>query len=42
MTFQAPRLYRSLGYETRLELGEFMDGISNHFMVRELPRGGAT
>src|SRR5687768_12116494 len=42
MSFQAPRLYRSLGYERRLELGEFRDGISKDFMVPELPCSGAT
>jgi ribosomal protein S18 acetylase RimI-like enzyme len=41
MSFQAPRLYRALGYETRLEIGGFPAGISKHFMVRELlPRAG--
>ena len=37
LSFQAPRLYRALGYETRLEIGGFGHGITKHFMVRELP-----
>jgi ribosomal protein S18 acetylase RimI-like enzyme len=42
MSFQAPGLYRALGYETRLEIGGFSDGHSKHFMVREVPTGGAS
>ena len=42
MSFQAPRLYRALGYETRLEISGFREGITKHFMVREVPPGGAT
>ena len=36
-SFQAPELYRSLGYETRLELRGFGPGIANYTMVREGP-----
>mgnify|MGYP002621432622 CR=1 FL=1 len=35
-SFQAPRLYESLGYEARLELKGFTNGVSKFFMVREL------
>jgi ribosomal protein S18 acetylase RimI-like enzyme len=35
-SFQAPTLYRSLGYETRLELGGFAPGTSKFVMVYEL------
>jgi hypothetical protein len=41
-SFQAPRLYRSLGYETRLEISGFRDGITKHYMVRELSDASAT
>jgi ribosomal protein S18 acetylase RimI-like enzyme len=34
-SFQAPGLYRSLGYETRLELRGFPQGIAKYVMVRE-------
>ena len=36
-SFQAPNLYRSLGYEARLELHGFGHGIVKYTMVRELP-----
>ena len=35
-SFQAPRLYRSLGYEVRLELRGFGHGIVKYTMVREV------
>jgi GNAT superfamily N-acetyltransferase len=35
-SFQAPRLYRSLGYETRHTIGGFGPGIAKHLMVHEL------
>ncbi len=38
-SFQAPALYRSLGYVVRLELSGFAPGISKLVMVRELPQG---
>lgn len=34
-SFQAPALYRSLGYEVRLELEGFAPGIVKYVMVRE-------
>lgn len=34
-TFQAPALYRSLGYEVRCELRGFAPGIVKYLMVRE-------
>jgi ribosomal protein S18 acetylase RimI-like enzyme len=34
-SFQAPGLYRSLGYEVKLELRGFSTGISKYVMVRE-------
>jgi len=34
-SFQAPELYRSLGYEARLELRGFGSGIVKYTMVRE-------
>ena len=37
-SFQAPGLYRSLGYEVRLELEGFAPGIVKYFMVREIDR----
>lgn len=36
-SFQAPSLYRSLGYETQAETHGFAPGISRHFMKKELP-----
>ena len=36
MSFQAPRLYRALGYQTRIEIGGFGHGITKHYMAREL------
>ncbi len=35
-SFQAPGLYRSLGYEVRLELRGFSAGIVKYTMVREV------
>jgi GNAT superfamily N-acetyltransferase len=35
-SFQSPSFYESLGYETRLELTGFGEGISKYIMVREL------
>ncbi|QNM97611.1 GNAT family N-acetyltransferase [Chitinimonas koreensis] len=35
-SFQAPRLYRSLGYAVRLEIGGFAPGVTKYYMVREL------
>jgi ribosomal protein S18 acetylase RimI-like enzyme len=35
-SFQAPALYRALGYEVQLELGGLAPGISKFVMVREL------
>jgi ribosomal protein S18 acetylase RimI-like enzyme len=35
-SFQAPALYRALGYEVRLELSGFAPGIGKFTMVREL------
>jgi ribosomal protein S18 acetylase RimI-like enzyme len=37
-SFQAPSLYRGLGYEERLAIGGFAPGIRKFTMVRELPR----
>ncbi len=37
-SFQAPNLYRSLGYEVKLELRGFGEGIVKYTMVRELPQ----
>lgn len=34
-SFQAPSLYRSLGYEARLELHGFAPGVVKYTMVRE-------
>jgi GNAT superfamily N-acetyltransferase len=34
-SFQAPTLYRTLGYETRFELRGFPQGIVKYVMVRE-------
>jgi GNAT superfamily N-acetyltransferase len=36
-SFQAPSLYRALGYEFRLELHGFAPGIVKYVMVREIP-----
>jgi ribosomal protein S18 acetylase RimI-like enzyme len=36
-SFQAPALYRSLGYEVKLELSGYSPGIVKYTMVRELP-----
>lgn len=41
-SFQAPGLYRSLGYEVRVEISGFGDGITKYVMVREVPAGNAT
>lgn len=37
-SFQSPGLYRSLGYEVKLELRGFSAGIVKYVMVRELPQ----
>jgi ribosomal protein S18 acetylase RimI-like enzyme len=37
-SFQAPSLYRGLGYEERLAISGFAPGIRKFTMVRELPR----
>jgi ribosomal protein S18 acetylase RimI-like enzyme len=37
-SFQAPALYRALGYGVRLELTGFAPGISKLVMVHELPQ----
>ena len=34
-SFQAPSLYRALGYEVKLELSGFAPGIAKYTMVRE-------
>jgi ribosomal protein S18 acetylase RimI-like enzyme len=34
-SFQAPTLYRSLGYEIRLEIRGFAPGVCKYIMVRE-------
>lgn len=34
-SFQAPRLYESLGYTVRLEISGFAPGITKYVMVRE-------
>lgn len=36
-SFQSPQFYQSLGYEVRLELVGFGNGISKFVMVRQLP-----
>ena len=41
-SFQAPSLYRALGYEERLAIDGFAPGIRKFTMVRELPRADAT
>jgi ribosomal protein S18 acetylase RimI-like enzyme len=41
-SFQAPGLYRSLGYRVKLELRGFAPGIAKFTMVRELERPVAT
>jgi len=38
-SFQAPSLYRSLGYAVKLELSGFAPGVTKYVMVREA-RGG--
>lgn len=40
-SFQAPRLYRSLGYEVRLELQGYAEGVVKFTMVKELPAARA-
>ena len=35
-SFQARRLYRSLGYQTRHSVGGFAPGVEKHWMVHEL------
>jgi GNAT superfamily N-acetyltransferase len=35
-SFQAPQLYRSLGYEIKLELHGFSAGVVKYTMVREV------
>ena len=35
ISFQAPSLYRALGYQVRLELHGFAPGIVKYTMVRE-------
>jgi ribosomal protein S18 acetylase RimI-like enzyme len=37
-SFQAPSLYRSLGYEVKLELKGFSEGVVKYVMVREAQR----
>jgi ribosomal protein S18 acetylase RimI-like enzyme len=37
-SFQAPRIYQSLGYDVRLEITGFREGIIKYIMVRKLPR----
>jgi GNAT superfamily N-acetyltransferase len=39
-SFQVPQLYRSLGYDVRLEIQGFRPGIVKYIMVHELPLGG--
>jgi ribosomal protein S18 acetylase RimI-like enzyme len=41
-SFQAPSLYRGLGYEERLAIDGFAPGIRKFTMVRELARADAT
>ena len=41
-SFQAPSLYRDLGYEVRLELGGFPQGITKYVMVRDEATPGET
>lgn len=36
-SFQAPALYRSLGYEVKLELRGFSAGVVKFTMVRDAP-----
>jgi ribosomal protein S18 acetylase RimI-like enzyme len=38
-SFQAPRLYRSLGYEVRLEIAGFGPGIAKYSMVKVAGNG---
>lgn len=35
-SFQAPAMYESLGYETKLDIRGFPGGIVKHIMVREI------
>ena len=37
-SFQAPRLYHSLGYQTRHTISGYAPGIHKHWMVHELDR----
>jgi GNAT superfamily N-acetyltransferase len=37
-SFQAPSLYRALGYQVRLEIAGFSPGVRKLFMVREAAR----
>jgi len=37
-SFQSPQLYQLLGYDVRLEMRGFGEGIVKYIMVRELPR----
>jgi RimJ/RimL family protein N-acetyltransferase len=37
-SFQSPNFYKSLGYEVRLELTGFGDGIAKYIMIRQLPQ----
>jgi ribosomal protein S18 acetylase RimI-like enzyme len=39
-SFQAPSLYRALGYEVKLELEGFSEGVVKYVMVREAQREG--
>ena len=38
-SFQVPALYRSLGYEVKVALPGFPDGIIKYVMVRDATRG---
>ena len=40
-SFQAPSLYESLGYETKLELSGFSGEIRKYTMVRQVPTRGS-
>jgi GNAT superfamily N-acetyltransferase len=37
-SFQAPSLYRALGYQVRLEIAGFSPGVRKLYMVREVAR----
>jgi len=37
-SFQAPALYRALGYRVHAEIDGFAPGITKYLMIRELPR----